>query len=82
MEDKYKVAKWTIKEINGKKIGFIGMLRTHVIETSNVGDNIEVAREDENSRWIWVALVELQRAHPDCDIIILLSSAKYSVCIV
>lgn len=70
--------KWAVRIVNGKKIGVLGMLRTHAAETSNMGDST-VSREEEISVWIKMSLYELQRHHSDCSIIILLSSAKYSV---
>lgn len=76
----FKIESKSVIEIKSRKVGIIGLLRLNTRETSNIGSGIKVQsalREVEND--LRIAIGEIQRAHPDCNIIVLLSTALHMV---
>lgn len=65
--------------VNGKKIGLVGGLATDSGLKSSMGDSIIVPTNENNPQWIRGAIEELNTKHPDCDIVIFITSTDYRV---
>eukprot|EP00753_Platysulcus_tardus_P014749 PLAT4443.5.p1 GENE.PLAT4443.5~~PLAT4443.5.p1 ORF type:complete len:1083 (-),score=544.47 PLAT4443.5:164-3412(-) len=70
---------WSVSVRNGTKIGFVGMVREETPTLSTPGPYLKFnvyGSGNDAIPSVQIAVLELQKEHPDCKIIILLSSGK------
>jgi 2',3'-cyclic-nucleotide 2'-phosphodiesterase (5'-nucleotidase family) len=69
------IVPWAVHSVGGRSIGFVGVMDLELVAISSPGPNVQVANTAAGAAVaVQSALNDLTAVHPDCNIIVLLSS--------